>query len=306
VIRGIRFAPESSIARAAIDSDNWPITWADDDRQFTSYGDGWGFDPRTHKKLSQGFAWITGGPDDFRGMNVRSPTGERTGDGKLGAKASGMLMVDRVLYMWVRNTGNAQLVWSGDGGRTWHWGFNLETSFGSPAFLNFGRNYDGARDGYVYTYSQDGPSAYESDDGVVLARVPKGKIRERGAYEFLVRLDARRRPVWSRDIAQRGRVLEYPGRCQRVDAVYNPGIRRYLLAVGYDHSGGWGIFDAPEPWGPWTTAFHTSGWDLDGTHGYRLPAKWISPDGRTMHLIFSGVKPYDAFGVRRFDLDVAP
>ena len=27
------------------------------------------------------------------------------------------------------------------------------------AFLNFGKNYQGARDNYVYTFSQDGPSA---------------------------------------------------------------------------------------------------------------------------------------------------
>jgi hypothetical protein len=52
VIRGITFAPESTIVRQAIDSDNWPITWADDGEQYTSYGDGWGFDPRTERKLS--------------------------------------------------------------------------------------------------------------------------------------------------------------------------------------------------------------------------------------------------------------
>jgi hypothetical protein len=77
--------------------------------------------------------------------------------------------------------------------------------------------------------------------------------------------------------------------------------------VAYNHSGGWGIFDAPEPWGPWTTAFHTDYWGLGGTHGYRLPAKWIGPDAKDMTLIFSGVKlpdkTYDAFCVRRMTLD---
>ena len=67
------------------------------------------------------------------------------------------------------------------------------------------------------------------------------------------------------------------------------------MALGYDHAAGWGLYDAPEPWGPWTTAFHTDGtdkgpWGIPGTHGYRLPAKWISSDGRTMTLIFSGVR----------------
>jgi hypothetical protein len=310
VIRGITFAPESTIVRQAIDSDNWPITWADDGEQYTSYGDGWGFDPRTQRKLSLGLARVVGPPEAFQGTNLRSETAERLGDGKNGAKASGMLMVDGVLYMWVRNLANSQLAWSEDRGRTWQWGFRFDTSFGSPTLLNFGKNYAGARDSYVYVYSQDGPSAYESDDALVLARVPKNRIRERAAYEFFVRLDDAGRPVWTQEIARRGPVFRYSGRCQRSDAVYNPGLKRYLLALGYDHGGAWGIFDAPEPWGPWTTAFHTEDWGLGGTHGYRLPAKWISADGLTMHLVFSGVKlphtTYDAFCVRRFTIDTLP
>lgn len=308
VIGSVTFAPVEQIARQAIGSDNWPITWGDDDALYTSYGDGWGFEPQLprEQKLSLGFARVTGGPEDFRGENIRSATGERTGDGREGGKSSGMLMVDGVLYMWVRNTGNATLAWSADRGRTWEWGFTFEESFGSPALLNFGPDYAGARDGYVYTYSQDGPSAYESDDGVLLARVPKDRIRDRAAYEFFVRLDERGEPVWTKDLAQRGPVFRFPGHCQRVDAVYNPGLQRYLLAVGYGHGGGWGLFDAPEPWGPWTTAFATSYWGLGQTHGYRLPSKWISPDGRTMWLVFSGQPfgetDYDSFCVRKMEL----
>ncbi|MGH8245501.1 MAG: hypothetical protein ACREUU_03610, partial [Gammaproteobacteria bacterium] len=310
VIRRVTFDPEASVVCKAIDSDNWPITWGDDDAQYTAYGDGYGFEPRTETKLSLGFARIVGPPDRFEASNVRSGSGERAGDGKAGLKASGMLMVDGILYMWVRNAGNAQLAWSEDRGGTWRWGFKFETSFGSPAFLNFGKNYRGARDDYVYTYSQDGASAYESDDRIILARVRKRRIRERAAYEFFERLDEQGRPVWTADSGRRGAVFRNTGRCQRVDAVYNPAIRRYLLAVGYDHRGGWGVFDAPEPWGPWTTAFHTEYWGLGGTHGYRLPAKWISSDGRTMQLVFSGTRHagplYDAFCTRRFRLAVAP
>ena len=308
VVLGVTFSPESSIARQAIESDNWPITWGDDDALYTSYGDGWGFQPNTELKLSLGLAKVTGPAYRFLGANIRSATLERLGDGQKGPKASGLLMVGGVLYMWVRNTGNSQLAWSVDHGQTWEWGFRFDTSFGSPAFLNFGRNYAGARDGFAYIYSQDGASAYESNDSVVLARVPKEKIRDRAAYEFFVRGEPSGGAEWSRDITRRGATFGYPGRCQRVDAVYNPGIKRYLLAVGYSHGGGWGIFDAPEPWGPWSTAFHTENWGLGGTHGYRLPSKWISPDGRTMYLVFSGVKlpntTYDAFCVRRMDLVV--
>jgi CubicO group peptidase (beta-lactamase class C family) len=298
VIRSAAFGKE--IRREAIDSDNWPLTWGDDDAQYTSYGDGFGFEPHVERKLGMGFARITGGPGDYRGANLRSD-GERTGDGLKSPKASGILMVDGVLYLWVRNVANAQLLWSRDRGKTWQWGFRMEAGFGSPAFLNFGRNYAGARDGFVYTYSQDGPSAYESDNRVVLARVARDRLRRRSAWEFCERLDAGGRPLWTSDVTRRGAVFHYPANCQRIDVVYNAGIGRYLIALGYDHAGGWGLFDAPEPWGPWTTVLHRQ-WDLAGTHGYRLPAKWISKDGLTMTLVFSGTRPNDAFCTRTLTL----
>jgi hypothetical protein len=299
VIHGARFGAE--IRRAAIDSDNWPLTWGADGAQYTSYGDGFGFEPRLAHKVGMGFARITGRSADFRGANIRS-NGERIGDGPKSLKASGILMVGGTLYLWARNAGNARLFWSDDRATTWHSEFVMDESFGSPAFLNFGPNYSGARDGFVYTYSQDGPSAYESDNDLILARVPAGRIRERAAWEFFEQIDAYGNPVWTPDIHRRGAVFRYPANCQRVDVVYDPGIKRYLMALAYDQEGGWGLFDAPEPWGPWTTIIHRD-WDIPGTHGYRLPAKWISPDGLTLTLVFSGVKPNDAFCTRTMMLE---
>jgi len=302
VVETVEFEPAASIRCEAIDSDNWPITWAADGEQYASYGDGWGFEPRTERKLSMGFARISGQADDFRGVNIRSETGERAGDGARGLKASGMILVKGRLYMWVRNAGNAELWVSHDMAKSWKTCFKFQESFGSPSFLNFGRDYSGARDGYVYTYSQQGGSAYESDNGLLLVRVPVERVEERSAWEFFSGLDASAgRPVWTADLSHRHDVFRYPWNCQRVDAVYHPGLKRFLLALGYGHTGGWGLYEAPEPWGPWATVFHTANWGLGGTHGYRLPAKWIGSDG-AMVLIFSGVKPYDAFCVRRMVL----
>lgn len=307
VIRSVEFAPVASIRREAIGSDNWPITWGDDDAQYTSYGDGRGFAPGVERKLSLGIARVLGGPKDFVGQNLRSESVERTGDGRAGPKAGGMLMVDGVLYMLVRNVGNSQLVWSEDRGASWRWGFRFEESFGCPTFLNCGRDYTAAEDEYVYVYSCDGPGAYESYDQMALARVPKREVRDRGAYEFLAAVDGAGAATWTRDIAQRGSVFSYPGHCGRADVVYSPALKRYLLALGFDHKGGWGLFDAPRPWGPWTTVFHTEDWGLGQTHSYRLPAKWISSDSTRLAVVFSGREcagvNYDAFCVREVRLE---
>lgn len=281
VFSGIQFAPESQIRRAARGSDNFPITWMDDDSQLTAYGDGWGFEPLIKTKLSLGYSRLTGGPGNYTAENVRSESGERSGDGPRGLKASGLLMAGGTLYMWVRNASNSQLAWSEDLGKTWHWGFTLTESFASPTFLNAGRNYAEDKDGYVYTYSQDGDSAYQPSNSLVLARAPIAKICDRASWQYYTA------PGWSGNIADRKPVFQFPNKCERTDAVYHPASRRYLLTLGYNHEGGWGIYDAPTPWGPWTTVFHTDAWDQAGTHGYRLPAKWI--DGDNLTLVYSGV-----------------
>jgi len=302
VIRAVKFGAE--VRRAASDSDNWPITWGDDDAQYTSYGDGFGFEPHVERKLGMGFARIIGGAADFRGENLRSD-GERVGNGARSGKASGIVMVGGVLYLWVRNLGNSELWQSRDRGKTWGRAFRMEVSFGSPTFLNFGRDYAGARDEFVYTYSQDGDTAYDSDNRLVLARVPRERVTDRAGWEFFERFDERGGPVWTREVARRGGVVEYPGHVQRSDVVYDAGLKRYLLALGYDHEGHWGLFDAPEPWGPWTeVAGVEGGWGIPGTHGYRLPAKWMSTDGLTMTLVFSGTGVNDAFCTREMRLEL--
>jgi CubicO group peptidase (beta-lactamase class C family) len=308
VIREIHWAPKDAIVRKARGSDTWPLTWADDDALYTAFGDGQGFEPPIPEKLSLGFARVVGPPGDFNGINIRSATGERKGDGASGLKASGMLMVGGVLYLWVRNAGNSQLAWSSDHARTWTWSdWRFETSFGCPTFLNFGKDYAGARDDYVYIYSPDGDRAYRAADGMVLARVPKDRITERGSYEFFQGMSPAGVPLWTRDIAERSAVFHDSGGCYRSAISYDAGLKRYLWCQtlpGGDarFRGGFGVYDAPEPWGPWTTVYFTETWDVGPGETSSFPTKWMSGDGKTIHLVFSGD---DCFSVRRATLSVA-
>lgn len=309
VITRVTWAPPETIVRRARGSDNWPMTWGDDDALYTAYGDGNGFEPYVPAKLSIGFSRVTGGPTDFKGVNFKAENGEFRGDGRSGRKASGLLMVDGVLYLLARNLDHAQLAWSRDRGATWTWAdWTFTTSFGCPTFLNFGPNYQGARDGFVYIYSLDGPSAYEPADRMVLARVPKDQLARQEAYEYFVRRDERGGAVWSHDIARRGAVFTHPGNCYRGGVTYHAALKRYLWTQVLPHSthpqgmrfqGGFGIYDAPEPWGPWTTTFYAKDWDIGPGESSSLPTKWMSADGRTVHLVFSG---NDMFSVRRATL----
>lgn len=305
-IASIKWAPADTIVRKAKGSDNWPITWGDDDNLYTAYGDGWGFEPKTKNKLSLGIAKVIGTPPDFRGVNIRTASGERVGQGAKGAKASGMLCVDGVLYMLVRNVGNSRIAFSSEHGKTWKWcDWKFAASFGYPTFLNFAKNYAGARDDFVYVYSHDSDSAYEPADRFVLARVPKGKIVLRGAYEFFKGLDGSGQPIWTKDIRDRGAVFVNPGRCYRCGISYNPALRRYLWCqtlYGSDDTrfkGGLGIFDAPQPWGPWRSTYYADPWDVGPGETSSFPTKWMSTDGKTFYLLFSGE---DCFSVRKLRL----
>jgi hypothetical protein len=70
-----------------------------------------------------------------------------------------------------------------------------------------------------------------------------------------------------------------------------------------------GIFDAPQPWGPWTTVAYYDSWGNMETAGFGLncdfPQKWMSTDGLTMWSIFSvygdgakkGIDGHDRFNL---------
>jgi hypothetical protein len=135
----------------------------------------------------------------------------------------------------------------------------------------------------------------------VLARVPKGQIKNRDAYEFLKGYGKNSEPLWTKAIDERGAVFTHKGKCYRSGISYNPVLKRYFWSQtlpGQDarFQGGFGIYDGPEPWGPWTTVFYTEAWDVGPGETSSFPSKWMSADGKTLYLVFSGD---DHFSVRK-------
>jgi len=103
-------------------------------------------------------------------------------------------------------------------------------------------------------------------------------------------------------------VFVNPGKCYRSGISYNAGLKRYLWCqtiYGDDDmrfKGGLGIFDGPEPWGPWTTVYYAEQWDVGPGETSSMPTKWMSRDGKTCYLLFSGD---DCFSVRKVTLAVS-
>jgi hypothetical protein len=288
--------------------DNWAMTWTGQDMLFAAYGDGYAMNLGA-PKLTLGFAVVSGEPPDHEVRNFPTDLDTPMGGGRNGIKASGILMVEGTLYLFFRNFKvdgdyrHSRLAWSRDGGHTWQlaeWHFG--ESFGCPELIQFGPDYAGARDGYVYVVSQDGNDAYEYEPGIVLARVPKAEVANRAAYEFFAGMDGAS-PAWSREISDRKPVFEDPAGTHRISVTYNAPLDRYLLtsshrsgrvdmpgdkSFGTIHHRSLGVFDAPEPWGPWTTLYYSQEWTEALTFHHKFPTKWMSPDGRGLWLAFSG------------------
>ena len=285
--------------------DNWPITWVEGDLQITAWGDGPGFDEQL-PRLSLGFARVWGEPPNLRAEDFATDADTLEGGGSRAIKASGLILVDGTLYMWVRNYRppgsddftNARLAWSKNHGTNWTWAdWHFADTFGCPEFVQFGPNYANARDDYVYVVSQANDSAYGYSPDIVMARVPKNQVPERDSYECFAGRDPKGEPRWSSDLKQRQPVFTDPRGTQRVAITYNSGLKRYMLTTSHrpvgsqaTHTPALGVFDAPEPWGPWTSVYYDSRWSgTNRTYHHKFPTKWMSPDGRTLWLLYSGL-----------------
>lgn len=309
----------SSHQRLAPGSDMWPITWASDGNLYTIWGDGGGFGgTNTLGRVSTGIAQIGGTPPTLATTNINGgvasaspPTWACSSCGKSDA----ILSVGGVLYAsFNTQTGSGfsihRLMWSNDLGKSWQYSSWQYPDSAYPAvmpgsFLNFGQDYRGALDNYVYMYSQYlSPPFSDGATSIWLTRVPKDRLLDRQAYQVFTGLDASGNPTWSTSIANAKPVFTDSNGVDWQQAVYDPGLRRYLLTVvhgeknanGWNGDGSWGIFDAPHPWGPWTTVAYYDRW-IDSTpkFSFSIPQKWMSPDGTKFVLVFSGTGPYDSW-----------
>ena len=95
----------NSLVRAAPGSDLWPITWADNNHLYTSWGDGGGFGgTNSDGRVSIGVARVEGTGDNWHGFNVwggKDP--ESTQPATVGKCNGGIISIDGVLYLYVQN-----------------------------------------------------------------------------------------------------------------------------------------------------------------------------------------------------------
>jgi len=213
---------------------------------------------------------------------------------------------------------NGWIVTSRDFGKTWKMDATPTDFFAgrlaSIHFVQFGQDYAGARDAFVYAdfpAADDGHSYWENGDYLLLGRVPKDKILVRSAWEFYTGLNSSGQPLWSADDSKAEPMFRYNRMTGEDHITYNPALKRYFLGnYGFHNNleprpyhqyrgtpaagpstrcpSQLTLYEAPEPWGPWSLFYRDDNWGTCGDYQPSFPPKWMSTDGLTMWMVAAG------------------
>lgn len=314
----------STYKELAPGSDNWSITWSDNDHQYTTWGDGGGFGG-TNKdgRVSLGVGRVEGLKNNYKGINVWGGLGSEN-PAQFSGKSYGIISIKGILYMWRNGTGSDgsafdfnQLFVSNDHGANWKFAnvefkrenFLVSKGFFCPTFLQFGKDYNGARDHYIYIYAPENKDdlwEVQKPGEITLIRVPAQQMTDQSKFEFFGGIDVSGNPVWTQEIVDRKPVFKDANNgVMRTSVSYNRGLSRYILVTQQisrfrSNGGRIGIYDAPEPWGPWTTVLFADPWVIglqtgEKTVFWNFSNKWLGENGEDFVLVYTG-KGSDSWG----------
>jgi hypothetical protein len=252
----------------------------------------------------------------------------------------------------------AKLIYSPDKGKTWknqdgsplRWEpweertkdnmtffYEPDDSFALLTVLQMGKNYADNTDGYVYVYAPNGTVDGKMNE-LVMLRVKKEQILDRGAYEYYVSTKADGSANWDKDIHKRGIVYTFPkgwvnytigGKFSghpyawHPSVAYNKALGVYMMfnwGIGVGENGDWfekpsylGFYTAPQPWGPWTQVHEDASWSPGGDQAARcyqpqISPKWIAEDGKSFWMVWTDFqvinddRPYYAFNCQKVNI----
>jgi hypothetical protein len=227
--------------------DFWRNTWAKDDKLYVTWGDGSGFNGDYAFHVI-GVGAISGTLPNLQGENVYISE-HLFPESEVNEKPGSLLAINDRLYLTGESsTEGFFIAYSDDQGQSWikspgSWetSWDLDAINGiHPNFINMGKNYEFG-DEYVYATIHD-----DTDNTkIYLSRVLINDILDYDKYEYFVGNDA-----W--DLSPNNAIQILPINSFEVTdtlvVTYHSGTNRYLLLTSQN------VFDAPNPWGPWTCA----------------------------------------------------
>ncbi|MGK7397303.1 MAG: hypothetical protein ACNS62_22190 [Candidatus Cyclobacteriaceae bacterium M3_2C_046] len=301
----------TSIKQFGQGSDQWPMTWAADGNMYAAWGDGWGWnaDKEAMDKKSIGISRIKGAWGDLAAEDL---WGE--GPGSQFGKPEALIAFENKIYMfWTSGDSkyehDSYAAVSEDSGKNWHlihkkvfW--YAPSGFRVRGIAQYGKDYQDAKDDYLYIYF-----GMNRHPDIFLARVQKEKIFDGLAYEWFRYRKPDGSARWTRDFSHKAVVFQDNNAyAWHLSIVYHPKYDKIILAKPHFDKdddpdqiriyetgiNGLGIFDAPTPWGPWTSVYYNDSF-YDGLikFNYVIPAKFLNKESDSFILGWSGWPEYD-------------
>jgi hypothetical protein len=186
-------------------------------------------------------------------------------------------------------------------GETGRYGYPVK--IGSPHFVDFGRNMQYSPDGKAYLVAHGADTtdklwrfwndSWITGDQIYLFRVVPSpeNMNDPSKYEFYAGNDASGKAVWTNDFRQIKPLLEWNNNMGCVTITYDAPLKKYLMCVT---DGGntcarmnTYILESESLTGSWKLISYMKDF---GEQAYfvNIPSKFISKDGRTMWLLYSG------------------
>jgi hypothetical protein len=174
---------------------------------------------------------------------------------------------------------------------------------GSPHFVDFGKNMAHSPDGKAYMVAHgadiDDPkpcfwnASWITGDNVYLLRVTPSveNINDASKWEFYAGKDAGGNALWTNDFSKIKPLLEWNNNMGCVTATYNAALKKYLMCVTDGGSTcakmNTYILESDSLTGEWKLVSYMKDF---GEQAYfvNIPSKYISQDGKTMWLWYSG------------------
>ena len=304
--------------------DNFCNTWAGDNNIYVNLddGDGWRDASGIGTEWNHRVWRLKGGPEPYSPEYLHDYPDYEWGKNWY---AFGIVAIDGYIYYTISrpyavDKRGIKLLYSPDYGNSWfrHDGVGAEKDkyvedsstmffwnehmhlFSYCDFVQCGKDYQDAKDNYVYLYCK----LTSPEPSIYVARVPRGhaNIVNKSKYEYCKGYDHNGFPIWTSDIIHIKKVMSFPKGYYHSgflpSVVYNKGLDLFIMMVGArpeDRFSGkppiLRLYWSKTPAGPWTEFHRDDNWRADSQENIPYQPKFIpkftSADGKTMYMNYS-------------------